>query len=630
LPVSNTEYLEIGNIRGSASAVSTGDEGGDPQLNSPFDVSSYSLGSSGSVLQPLTVTVDNGPGASTLALDAQNGTTLTGALTLDIVNSNGVLIQQDTLSGVKVVAAAIGGNESAFAFDYSSITITPYTVDSNGNGSEADLGDSVSVSTSNDTFAAPDLPTLPGTPADLSLDVSAATLGGREYSSLSFTPASYNFSVAAGGTGPLNVDLGAGDGTSSVAQIEREALVGVEVRTVTLTQTHPEGNSSLTLEKITLTNAVVTGYTDAGGDVSVTFDYSSASVTSSYLNNGQLFDTTTVTLDDAACYCRGTRLTTPMGSCAIEALAVGDELRTANGALRRVRWLGFRGIDCTRYADPKTVWPIRILRDAIAPGVPARDLCVSPGHGILIDGALVQAGNLVNGATILQESRDSVEYWHVELDTLDIVLAENLPAESYLDTGNRTAFINGGAFLEIHPDFQPRHWADTCVPLVLEGPALVAARRTLLARAASLGFFVSDDADLHLLADGRRIEPVRLGKHRVAFLVDRACDAIELRCHSFVPAHVNPESSDRRDLGICVTRLQLNGADVPLDESSAFGQGWHHREIDGSGHQHRWTSDWIRLPTDTQLIVLELGSRGRYWHRPESTAARQELEALHA
>ncbi len=93
-----------------------------------------------------------------------------------------------------------------------------------------------------------------------------------------------------------------------------------------------------------------------------------------------------------------------------------------------MRWLGFRHIDCTRYADPTRVWWIRIVRDAIAPGVPARDLWVSPGHSILIDGALIQAVNLVNGASILQESRDSVEYWNVELDTHDIVLAEKLPA----------------------------------------------------------------------------------------------------------------------------------------------------------------------------------------------------------
>jgi hypothetical protein len=44
---------------------------------------------------------------------------------------------------------------------------------------------------------------------------------------------------------------------------------------------------------------------------------------------------------------------------------------------------------------------------------------------------------LCNGATIRQESVAVVEYYHVELDAHDIMLAEGLPAESYLDTGNR-------------------------------------------------------------------------------------------------------------------------------------------------------------------------------------------------
>lgn len=37
-----------------------------------------------------------------------------------------------------------------------------------------------------------------------------------------------------------------------------------------------------------------------------------------------------------------------------------------------------------------------------------------------------------------------VTYIHVELPAHDVVLAEGLPAESYLDTGNRAGFVNGG------------------------------------------------------------------------------------------------------------------------------------------------------------------------------------------
>jgi hypothetical protein len=37
---------------------------------------------------------------------------------------------------------------------------------------------------------------------------------------------------------------------------------------------------------------------------------------------------------------------------------------------------------------------------------------------------------------------DFVTYWHVELERHDILLADGMPAESYLDTGNRAAFAD--------------------------------------------------------------------------------------------------------------------------------------------------------------------------------------------
>jgi hypothetical protein len=72
----------------------------------------------------------------------------------------------------------------------------------------------------------------------------------------------------------------------------------------------------------------------------------------------------------------------------------------------------------------------------------------------------------------------SVEYWHVELDSHDILIAERIPAENYLDSGNRAGFFNNrGLYLEAHPDFKPKHWADTGAPLVIEGLSSGARRR---------------------------------------------------------------------------------------------------------------------------------------------------------
>jgi collagen type I alpha len=126
-----------------------------------------------------------------------------------------------------------------------------------------------------------------------------------------------------------------------------------------------------------------------------------------------------------------------------------------SGEAQSVRWIGWRSLDCRRYAEPSRVWPVCVKAGAIAEATPARDLWLSPGHGIFIDGVIVQAEKLINGVTIVQSACERVDYWHVELERHDIIYAEGLAAESYLDTGNRTGFINGGAFIEAYPDFRP-------------------------------------------------------------------------------------------------------------------------------------------------------------------------------
>ena len=196
---------------------------------------------------------------------------------------------------------------------------------------------------------------------------------------------------------------------------------------------------------------------------------------------------------------------------------------------------------CRLRTAPETRRRLAICIRAAAFGdsKPVRDLWVSPGHAILHEGVLTQGEKLVNGATIVQVPRDQVEYWHVELDSHDIILAEGLPTESYLDTGNRTAFVNGGAFLDLHPDFRPKHWAETCVPLVLDGPEIGRARAALLARAEALGYGITAEADLHVIADGKRIEPVWPGKARAAFILAAGCKSITLRSRSFIPAYVS-------------------------------------------------------------------------------------------
>jgi len=325
--------------------------------------------------------------------------------------------------------------------------------------------------------------------------------------------------------------------------------------------------------------------------------------------------------DGGGCYVTGTRLTAPEGVVGVEDVAVGTMVLTASGESRAVRWVGHRTVNCALAPDPAAVWPIQIKAGAFADQQPTRDLWLSPGHSVFVSGVLIQAEKLVNGATIVQVPTESVEYWHVELDQHDVLLAEGLAAESYLDQGNRTDFANGGAFIEAHPDFKPKHWADTCAPLVMEGAVLESVRTSLLARAQQLGYEITAESEAHIVADGQRIEPVSLREDRLAFMLPAQCSTIELRSRSFVPAHVQPANNDRRSLGLCVGRLQVDGNDLPLDDDTAFAQGWHRCETDAAGTHWRWSCEWAALPSNSRLILVDLHGRGHYW-RTEPTAPR--------
>jgi hypothetical protein len=323
---------------------------------------------------------------------------------------------------------------------------------------------------------------------------------------------------------------------------------------------------------------------------------------------------------EPACYRRGTLIRTAHGEVPVEALQAGDLVVTAAGGERPVRWVGHRSMDCRRYADPAVIWPVRILAGALGDAVPARDLWVSPGHALLIDGVLVQACNLINQVTVAQESCEHVEYWHVELDSHDVLVAEGAAAESYLDTGNRTAFANGGASIDAYPDFAPKHWSETCVPLALDGEALDRARALVHARAKMMGHHIEHDSELHVVADGQRVDAIELPQSRLAFVLPPDCTSIELRSRRFVPAHVDSSSGDRRELGICVGRLQIDGAAVELENEAAFSSGWHAVEQHPT-HAQRWTDGAATLPAGARLIVVQIAGRSYYWAKPECMEA---------
>ena len=206
--------------------------------------------------------------------------------------------------------------------------------------------------------------------------------------------------------------------------------------------------------------------------------------------SGLLFapDAGTGTLVTLACFAAGTHIATANGDVPVEHLSVGDKVCARFGGLVPVIWLGHRSVDCRHHPKPTQLWPVRVRAGAFGEGIPRSDLYLSPDHSVYVDGNLMPIRYLVNGVSIVQQAVDTLTYWHVELPAHDVLLADGLPAESFLDTGTSKAdFANGGPAVTLHPDFSSLKWeASGCAPLIVSGPTLAAVRQRLEGRARLL------------------------------------------------------------------------------------------------------------------------------------------------
>ena len=325
---------------------------------------------------------------------------------------------------------------------------------------------------------------------------------------------------------------------------------------------------------------------------------------------------------------------------AVENLALGDIAITSSGEHCPIRWIGHRTVDCARHPEPDAVQPVRISASALGPNKPERDLLVSPGHAICLDllgEVLIPASALVNGTTITQEQVEEVTYWHVELDSHDILTANGQPAESYLDMGNRAFFAESGVVdLSALPDAGPavRTHADFCRPFHDCGTVVGAVRAQLRRRAEALGWSLEQAdtwAGVHLEVDGRIVEP-KVHRLSACFEVPAGAQDVCLVSPTSVPRHVS-DNPDNRALGLSVTSLRLDDGlndakQVALDDA-LLNEGFHAVASD-----HRWTAGRAKLPAalfagleGTAFLRVDLGAPALpRWATSKSTVETREQQ----
>ncbi len=341
----------------------------------------------------------------------------------------------------------------------------------------------------------------------------------------------------------------------------------------------------------------------------------------------------TLFLTDTVCYAAGTRILTEHGDVMVEDLRPGDQVVVLDGDTRSllpVTWIGTRHVDLASHPRAELVAPVRIAKGAFAANIPARDLLVSPPHAIRVDDHLIPAKLLVNGMTITRDSSlASVTYFHVELERHAVILAEGLPAESYLDTGNR-AFFSNAAISTLrdavyHVDDAQRIWQEqACLPLMDSHRDVRPSWEALAERALALGHArpsvtTTVDPDLHLRVDGRRIDPITVTGRVYRFVLPGAARDIRLISRSTAPSDVCGWHDDDRTLGVALRSLtmisrdgeaQVLAADCPM-----LTDGWHAPERDGTSIW-RWTTGDAALAVsglaDARILDIRVADTATY------------------
>jgi hypothetical protein len=218
------------------------------------------------------------------------------------------------------------------------------------------------------------------------------------------------------------------------------------------------------------------------------------------------------------CYCRGTLIRTRRSRKRVENLRVGDLVMTRSGIARPVKWIGQRSYGGRFVMGRKDILPICIKAGALDDNVPRRDLWISPHHAMYfnatyfnamhfnamhfedrhLEGVLIEAKDLVNGVSIVQAERpDKVEYFHIELESHDVIIAEGALSETFIDDDSRDIFHNAHEYRALYPDAATLP-ARYCAPRLEDGGEVETVRRHIALRAGLLR-----------AADPPRIGPLR-------------------------------------------------------------------------------------------------------------------------
>jgi hypothetical protein len=316
--------------------------------------------------------------------------------------------------------------------------------------------------------------------------------------------------------------------------------------------------------------------------------------------------------DQTPCFLHGTMIRTERGETKVQDLAVGDRVLTLSGRSRPVTWIG-TGRVMIRRGRRCAATPVIVRKGALADNVPHADLRITKGHSLFVDGVLIPAEFLVNHRSILWDDHNqTVAFYHIELETHDVLIANGAACESYRDDGNRWLFGNANSGWS-QPPQRP------CAPVLTGGPVVDAIWRRLLDRAGPRpGVPLTEDPDLHLLVDEVRVDAGLRHGTAYEFRFVGGAKTVRIVSRAAAPAELGV-ARDPRSLGVAVTRIAVSKAArlrVMEADDPALTDGFHAFE---PALRLRWTDGGAALPAalfdgfdGTVELVLHLGGSTRY------------------
>jgi len=257
--------------------------------------------------------------------------------------------------------------------------------------------------------------------------------------------------------------------------------------------------------------------------------------------------------------------------------------------------------------------PVIVRKGALADNVPHHDLRVTKGHSFYLDEALIPVEFLVNHRSIAWDDRaQEAEIYHIELETHDVLIANGAPAESYRDDGNRWLFLNANSDWD-----QPLKLP--CAPILTGGPTVDAAWLRIIKRSGPRKrLLLTEDPDLHLMVDGKRLDPIERGCDRYVFRLAKRPRKARIVSRSAVPQELG-FARDARSLGVAVKQMVLaqpRRQRMLNADAACLTDGYHDFEAESG---IRWTDGDAAVPTvllqemdRAAMFILHLGGTTQY------------------